>query len=100
LDNFYTEINKYSLDKIISIDETSIKPYAMKEYSRCEIGQRCVVKTDDNIVFQKFTLVVAICNSKYIGYYLYENGGMTKERLVDFLHRWKFKMRHFKFPTV
>jgi transposase-like protein len=76
LDKFYKEINKYSLNKIISIDETSIKPSMMKEYSRCEIGQRCIVKTDDNIVFQKFTLVVAMSNSKCVGYKLYEKGGM------------------------
>jgi len=44
LDKFYSDISKYSLNKIISIDETSIKPSMMKEYSRCEIGQRCVVK--------------------------------------------------------
>ena len=39
LNKFYKEINKYSLNKIISIDETSIKPSMIKEYSRCEIGQ-------------------------------------------------------------
>ena len=33
------------------------------EYSRCELGQRCIVKTDDNIVFKKFTLLVAISNN-------------------------------------
>ena len=55
------------------------------EYSRCRLGKRCVIKTDDNIVFQKFTLLVAISNSKCIGYKLYQKGGMTKERLVDFL---------------
>ena len=63
----------------------------IKEYSRCEIGQRCVVKTDDNIVFQKFTLVVAMSNSKCIGYKLYEKGGMTKERMVGFLEQFIFK---------
>ena len=61
------------------------------EYSRCELGQRCIVKTDDNIVFKKFTLLVAISNSKCIGYILYEKGGMTKERLVAFLQEFVFE---------
>jgi len=42
-------------------------------------------KTDDNYVFRKFTLLVAINNSKCIGSKLYYQGGMTKERFVDFL---------------
>ena len=91
LNNFYKEINKYTLDKIISIDETSIKPSMIKEYSRCEIGQRCIVKTDENIVFQPYTLIVAMSNSKCIGYHLYEKGGTTKERMVEFLEKHIFK---------
>ena len=55
------------------------------EYSRCELGKRCIVKTDDSYLFRKFTLLVAISNSKCIGWILYEKGGMTKERLVEFL---------------
>jgi transposase len=83
--NFYNEIRKYPLDKIICLDETSIKPAMMLEYSKCKLGKRCILKTDDNNVFKKFTLLVAINNSKCIGYKLYEKGGMNKERFVDFL---------------
>ena len=36
----------------------------LKEYSRCSLGKRCVVKTDDSYIFRKFTLLVAIKNSK------------------------------------
>jgi transposase len=82
---FYKEIDKYSLDKIISLDETSIKPAMYLPYSKCDLGKRCVVKTDDNYVFRKFTLLCAISNSKCIGATLYKEGGMTKERFVEFL---------------
>jgi transposase len=82
---FYKEIDKYSLDKIISLDETSIKPAMYLPYSKCDLGKRCVVKTDDNYVFRKFTLLCAISNSKYVGATLYKEGGMTKERFVEFL---------------
>ena len=57
--------------------------------------KKCVVKTDDNYIFRKFTLlcacipgtedVGAISNSKCVGATLYKEGGMTKERFVEFL---------------
>ena len=39
-------------------------------------------------------MLVAISNSKCIGYKLYESGGMTKERLVDFFEEFIFP--HYK----
>ena len=50
----------------------------IEEYSRCESGKRCIIKTDDSFFFHKFTLLVAIKNTKCIGWILYEKGGMTK----------------------
>lgn len=85
LKNFYKEVSKYSLDKIISLDETSIKPAMILEYSKCSLGKRCIIKTNDNYVFKKFTLLCAINNKKCIGANLYKEGGMTKERFVEFL---------------
>lgn len=90
LNNFYKEVDKYPLNKIISLDETSIQPSMILEYSRCDLGKRCIVKTDDSYLFRKFTLLVAISNSKCIGWILYEKGGMTKERLVNFLENYVF----------
>lgn len=91
LDKFYKKVDEYKLNKIISLDETSIKPSMLKEYSRCKLGKRCVVKTDDSYIFRKFTLLVAIKNSKCVGWKLYEKGGMTKERLVEFLEEFVFE---------
>jgi hypothetical protein len=62
----------------------------MLEYSRCDLGKRCVIKTNDNYVFRKFSLLVAINNSKCVGHTLYEKGGMTKERFVEFLEKFVF----------
>jgi len=89
LTQFYKEIKKYPLNKIISIDETSIRPAMIMEYSRCDSGKRCVIKTNDNFVFKKFTLLSAISNKKCLGWILYEKGGSTKERFVDFLQKYK-----------
>jgi len=85
LTQFYKEIKKYPLNKIISIDETSISPAMIMEYSRCDIGKRCIIKTNDNFVFKKFTLLSAISNKKCLGWILYEKGSSTKERFVEFL---------------
>ena len=82
---FYKEISKYTLDKIICLDETSIQPALLPIYSKYFLGKRCVVKTDDNYVFRKFTLLCAISNSKCVGATFYKEGGMTKERFVEFL---------------
>ena len=84
--------------------DTSISPAMIAEYSRCYLGKRCLFKTDDSYFFRKFTLLVAISNSKCIGWCLYEKGGMTpplcfgatallltKERLVDFLQKFVFE---------
>ena len=90
LDKFYKEVDKFKLNKIISLDETAIQPAMIMEYSRCPLGKRCILKTDDSYFFRKFTLLVAISNSKCIGWILYEKGGMTKERLVDFLKKFIF----------
>jgi hypothetical protein len=54
-------------------------------YSKCDLGKRCAVKTDDNYVFRKFTLLCAISNSKCVGATLYKEGDITKERFVEFL---------------
>ena len=85
LKEFYKEVGKYSLDKIISLDETSIQPSMYSAYSKCSLGKRCVIKTDDSYFFKKFTLLCSISNSKCTGATLYKEGGMTKERFVDFL---------------
>ena len=85
MSKFYSGISKYSMDKIISIDETAIRPVMMNEYSRCELGKRCIFKTDDTFMFRKYTLLVAISNSKCIGWTMFEKGAMNKERLVEFM---------------
>lgn len=79
---FYKKISKYSLDKIISLDETSIHPTMYLPYSKWPLGNRYIIKTDDNYVFRKLTLLCAISNSKSVAATLYKKGGTTKERFV------------------
>ena len=85
LETFYNEVRKYPIDKIICLDETSIGSHLKPSYSRCYIGKRCVIKTNNSFVFRSFTLLVAINNSKCVGKIFYDKGGTTKERMVDFI---------------
>ena len=82
---FYKEVDKFDVSKIISIDETSIHAEMTASYSRCDLGKRCVKKTYDNKVFRKYRLVSAISNKKVVGWTLYEKGGMTAKRMVEFI---------------
>jgi hypothetical protein len=59
-------------------------------YCRNDLGKRCIIKTDDNAVFKKYSLVVAISNKKCLGYKLYENGAVNADRFNDFLKRGHF----------
>jgi hypothetical protein len=85
MEAFYAEVHKYPLNKIICLDETSVGSHLKPSYSRCFIGKRCVIKTNNNFVFRSFTLLVAINNSKCVGKIFYEKGGTTKERMVEFI---------------
>ena len=67
------------------MDETSIGSALKPAYSRCDLGKRCIITTSNPFVYRKFTLLVAINNKKCIAKELYEKGGMTRERLLEFL---------------
>ena len=84
---FYSVTDKFSLNKIICIDETSISASMLINYSRCELGKRCVMKTKDNRVYKKYTLV-ALNSKGIIGWILYEKGGMNTERMIEFLKKY------------
>jgi transposase len=87
LNKFYSKINQFHINKIICLDETSVGSALKPTYSRCNLGRRCVIKTSNQFVFRKFTLLVAISNTKCVGKELYDKGGMTKERLLEFLEK-------------
>lgn len=94
LDKFYDEVHKFPLNRIICLDETSVGSALKPTYSRCNLGKRCIIKTSNQFVFHKFTLLVSISNSKCVGKEMYEKGGMTKERLLEFFRKqyfWKIQ---------
>lgn len=85
LKTFFNIIKKFELKDIISIDETSISTSLSYNYCRGELGKRCIKKTDNNSVFQKYSLLVAINNRRCINYELYDKGSVNSERFNIFL---------------
>jgi transposase len=85
--NFYDEIKKYKLEDIISIDETSVKSLQKRGHCYSQRGKRCVIKTQSQDVFKKYTGVFAISVNGVEGWDLYEKGGINTDRLIDFLEK-------------
>lgn len=49
------------------------------------IGKRCVVKTESQEAFKKYTGIFAISTKGVEGYTIYSKGGIDSERLMNFL---------------
>lgn len=85
LKDFYTTIKGYKIDDIISIDETSINAFQVRNRCYSRKGTRCVVKTQSQEVFKKYTAIFAISTKGVLGWELYERGGIDAEKLSEFL---------------
>ena len=85
---FYSVTDKFNFNKIICIHETSVSSSMLINYSRCELGKRCVMKTKDNRVFKKYTLIAAMNSKGIIGWMLYEKGGMNTDIMITFLKQY------------
>jgi transposase len=84
---FYDEIKKYKIEDIICIDETSIKSLQKRHHCYSEKGKRCVIKTQSQEVFKKYTEIFAISVDGVIEWDLYEKGGINTDRLIEFLEK-------------
>jgi transposase len=82
---FYDEVKKYNVDDIICIDETSIKSLEKRHHCYSEKGKRCVIKTQSQEVFKKYTGIFAISTKGVLGWELYEKSGINADRLYEFL---------------
>ena len=87
LTDFYNEVKKYKIKDIICIDETSIKSLQKRNHCYSEKGKRCVIKTQSQEVFKKYTGIFAINVDGVVDWDLYEKGGINTDRLIDFLEQ-------------
>ena len=92
---FYEEVNKYKIEDIICIDETSVKSLQKRNHCYSNKGKRCVIKTQSQEVFKKYTGIFAISVNGVIHWDLYEKGGINTDRLIEFLeHNITSKLRN------
>ena len=96
--DFYNEIKKYKIDDIICIDETSINSLQLRHHCYNEVGKRCVIKTNSQEVFKKYTGIFAISINGVEGYELYNKGGIDGDRLLAFLE--KFNTNKYKNKVI
>ena len=82
---FYNEVKKYKIEDIICIDETSIKSLQKRNHCYSEKGKRCVIKTQSQEVFKKYTGIFAISVNGVEGWDLYEKSGINSDRMIEFL---------------
>ena len=82
---FYDEVKKHKIEDIICIDETSIKSLQKRNHCYSSKGKRCVIKTQSQEVFKKYTGIFAISVNGVEGWDLYEKSGINTERLITFL---------------
>jgi len=87
LTDFYNEVKKYKIQDIICIDETSIKSLQKRNHCYSEKGKRCVIKTQSQEVFKKYTGIFAINVDGVVDWDLYEKGGINTDRLINFLEQ-------------
>ena len=85
LTEFYKEIKKYKLKDIICIDETSINALQKRHHCYNDVGKRCVITTQSQEVFKKYTAIFAIGYKGVLGWTLYEKSGIDSIRLKKFL---------------
>ena len=83
--NFYSKIKKHNINDIIALDESSISVGLHMIRGRSEIGKRLSKTTTNNIVFVKYTLIMAISTSGVVDWTLYKTGGSDHARLIEFL---------------
>ena len=70
---FGKEINiNQKLKDIICIDEISISGLQKRRHCYSELGKRCVIKTQSQEVFKKYTGIFAISYNGVLGWDLYE----------------------------
>ena len=96
---FFRRLKKHKIDDIIALDETNIQIGMKRGKARCYIGQRCIKHTDDNSIFQRFSLLVAISSEKVEGWLL-KKGAVRHEDLKPFLENLLAKEKKRKLIVI
>ena len=84
LEAFYKKLKKFSYDKTICLDETSIYLNMKPSYGRSKSGTKVIDKT-----YKRYNLLFAISANKIIDYVLYKylKGGLKTQNILDFYNK-------------
>jgi transposase len=93
LQEFYVIINKFELKDIICIDETSLNAFLIRKYGYSKKGTRCIIQTNNQNVFKKYTGIFAMTISGILSYTIYSKGGMDSNRLIEFLNKFLLEQK-------
>jgi thioredoxin-related protein len=67
--------------------EISLKSFTVRKKGRSKIGTRCIIKTNNQEIFQQYTGIFAMESSKIVGCQIFKKGGINSDRLLEFLQK-------------
>ena len=91
---FYIIINKKALKDIICIDETSFNAFLIRKYGYSKKGTKCIIQTNNQNVFKKYTGIFAMTISDILSYTIYSKGSMNSNRLIEFLNKFLLEQKN------
>ena len=94
LQEFYIIVNKFELKDIICIDETSFNAFLIRKYGYSKKGTRCIIQTNNQNVFKKYTGIFAMTINGILSYTIYSKGGMDSNRLIEFLNKFLLEQKN------
>lgn len=93
LQEFYIIINKFKLRDIICIDETTLNAFLIRKYDCSKKGTRCIIQTNNQNVFKKYTGIFAMTIISILSYTIYSKCGMHSNRLIEFLNKFLLEQK-------
>ena len=87
LKKLYLNVDKFKKKDIICIDETSLSSFLTRNYSYLIKGKRCVIQTNNQNIFKKYTGIFAITTQGILSYTIYFKDDINNKQLVEFLNK-------------
>jgi transposase len=83
--NFKKQVRKIGIEKLISVDETSINRNTYMNYGWCVKGKQSFHKVNRNKMFNKFNILVAISENGVLSHEIYKNKSINETIFHNFI---------------
>ena len=94
LKEFYLTVNEFKIKNIICIDETSLSSFLTRNYGYSKKRKRCIIQTNNQNVFKKYTGIFAMTTEEILSYKIYFKDNINSKRLVEFLNTFLFTTKN------